>query len=161
MDGELIKKYETEDMTIIWKPQKCIHAAVCVSKLPNVYKPKEKPWITPENASTEELKEQIAMCPSGALSYQMRGETKTNLDQGGGDAVAADSQPMLVDLQSGKKYAWCACGKSDGQPWCDGSHKGSGLAPMVFEATEDKKAAMCMCKQTKNPPYCDGSHASL
>ena len=61
--------YSNEDITIVWKPETCIHAAQCVTRLPKVYRPKEKPWLTIENATTEELKEQINACPSGALSF--------------------------------------------------------------------------------------------
>ena len=61
--------YSNDDITINWKPEICIHAAECVKRLPNVYKPREKPWLTIENATTEELKEQIAACPSGALTF--------------------------------------------------------------------------------------------
>ncbi len=75
--------------------------------------------------------------------------------------VAADNKPKMVDLEAGKNYAWCACGRSKNQPWCDGSHAGTGFKPKVFKAEENKKAAMCMCKQTKNPPFCDGSHNHL
>jgi CDGSH-type Zn-finger protein len=73
----------------------------------------------------------------------------------------AGKTPQMVELEAGKTYAWCACGKSANQPWCDGSHAGSDFTPIVFKAEEPKKAALCMCKQTKNPPYCDGSHMSL
>jgi uncharacterized Fe-S cluster protein YjdI len=62
-------EYSNKDITIVWQPKICQHAAICVKSLPNVYKPKEKPWITIENASTDELKKQIAKCPSGALSF--------------------------------------------------------------------------------------------
>ena len=67
--GENQKEYSNSDITIVWKPKVCKHAGVCVKMLPKVYKPKEKPWITIENATTEELKEQVNSCPSGALSY--------------------------------------------------------------------------------------------
>jgi uncharacterized Fe-S cluster protein YjdI len=62
-------EYSNNDITIVWQPKICIHAAVCVKTLPKVYKPREKPWLTIENASTDELKEQISKCPSGALSF--------------------------------------------------------------------------------------------
>lgn len=61
--------YSNEDITIVWNPEVCTHAAECVKRLPKVYKPKEKPWLTIENATTEELKDQISHCPSGALSF--------------------------------------------------------------------------------------------
>jgi CDGSH-type Zn-finger protein len=74
---------------------------------------------------------------------------------------SAGNAPQMTDLEEGKTYAWCACGKSDKQPWCNGAHSGSSMAPAVFKSDETKLAAMCMCKQTKNPPYCDGSHARM
>lgn len=64
-----VKHYKNQDITVNWEPSKCQHAGECVKALPNVYKPAEKPWITIENATTAELKAQIAKCPSGALSY--------------------------------------------------------------------------------------------
>ena len=76
-------------------------------------------------------------------------------------AIVADKSPQMEQLEEGKSYAWCACGKSENQPWCSGAHKGTDIAPKVFKAEETKTAAICLCKQTKNPPYCDGSHASL
>jgi len=75
--------------------------------------------------------------------------------------TAAGNSPQMEELEEGKNYAWCACGKSSTQPWCNGSHKGSEFTPTVFTADEAKTAAMCMCKQTDNPPYCDGSHMKL
>ncbi len=66
---EITKKYTKDELTIVWKPGKCIHAAVCVHTLPKVYNPQAKPWIAVDNATTEELKAQIESCPSGALSY--------------------------------------------------------------------------------------------
>lgn len=63
------KEYSNGEITIKWKPETCIHAGECVKNLPQVYNPKEKPWIKIENATTEELKAQINKCPSGALSY--------------------------------------------------------------------------------------------
>ncbi|MCB0403021.1 MAG: (4Fe-4S)-binding protein [Flavobacteriales bacterium] len=62
-------QYSNEEITIHWQPEKCIHAGKCVKTLPRVYRPKEKPWLIIENATTEELKAQIKTCPSGALSY--------------------------------------------------------------------------------------------
>lgn len=63
------KRYSNGEITIIWKPALCIHVGTCVRMLPKVYKPRERPWIKIENASTEELIKQVDKCPSGALSY--------------------------------------------------------------------------------------------
>ena len=69
--SEIKKEYKNREITVVWKPKACIHAAECVKALPKVYNPKEKPWIKVENATTEELKSQIDKCPSGALSYDL------------------------------------------------------------------------------------------
>lgn len=61
---------ENPDLTVLWTPSKCIHAGVCVRSLPQVYHPKDKPWIKADKASAEELMEQIDRCPSGALGYE-------------------------------------------------------------------------------------------
>lgn len=68
--------------------------------------------------------------------------------------------PYVKAMNPGK-YAWCACGKSANQPFCDGSHRGSGFSPKVVEITEKKTVAWCGCKHTKNQPFCDGTHKSL
>ena len=67
-----MKEYVKDDLVIMWKPEKCIHAGICVKTLQNVYNPKEKPWIKPENATVEELEQQIDLCPSKALSYRKK-----------------------------------------------------------------------------------------
>lgn len=63
-------EYSNDDITIVWKPEKCIHAAECVKALPRVYNPKARPWVKIENAETSELIAQIKKCPSGALTYR-------------------------------------------------------------------------------------------
>ncbi|MBC7863809.1 MAG: (4Fe-4S)-binding protein [Bacteroidia bacterium] len=63
--------YSNGELTVTWKPALCIHAGVCVKTLPQVYRPTEKPWVKIENATTNELIEQVKKCPSGALSYSM------------------------------------------------------------------------------------------
>lgn len=65
------KEYTNGELTIIWQPDICIHSGICVQTLPQVYKPKERPWIQIENATTDELIAQIKKCPSGALSYRL------------------------------------------------------------------------------------------
>ena len=65
-----MKKYPKEDIAVGWEAEKCIHAANCAKGLPNVFKPREKPWIQTEHASKQEIMDQVAKCPSGALSIQ-------------------------------------------------------------------------------------------
>jgi CDGSH iron-sulfur domain-containing protein 3 len=73
----------------------------------------------------------------------------------------AASSPAKVDVEAGKTYFWCACGKSKNQPFCDGSHKGSEFAPMKWTAEADGAKFFCQCKQSEKAPFCDGSHAKL
>lgn len=75
--------------------------------------------------------------------------------------VVADRKPRAVQLEKGKEYWWCACGRSKNQPFCDGSHKGTGFTPHGFTAEESGEAWLCMCKRTANRPFCDGTHNKL
>jgi CDGSH-type Zn-finger protein len=75
--------------------------------------------------------------------------------------LIAARQPFQVDVEAGKAYFWCACGRSKNQPFCDGSHKGTGLTPVQYKADETKTVWLCGCKQTKSRPLCDGTHKSL
>lgn len=68
--------------------------------------------------------------------------------------------PVAVNLEPAV-YFWCACGKSKNQPFCDGSHQGSGIFPAQFKIDVKKEVYLCQCKNTKNPPYCDGTHRGL
>lgn len=77
------------------------------------------------------------------------------------DAEIAGRAPEAVEVEEGKKYYWCACGKSSKQPFCDGSHKGTDFTPMEYTATKSRTVYFCTCKQTSNQPLCDGSHNSL
>ena len=73
----------------------------------------------------------------------------------------AGNEPIAIDNEKGKTYAWCACGKSKNQPFCDGSHKGTEFNPVIYKAEETKKMFFCACKQTNNRPFCDGSHSKI
>ncbi|MEM7746099.1 MAG: CDGSH iron-sulfur domain-containing protein [Pseudomonadota bacterium] len=77
------------------------------------------------------------------------------------EPVVAQKAPYPVEVEAGKSYFWCACGKSSNQPFCDGSHAGSGLAPEKYTAEKDGKVFFCGCKATGKMPLCDGSHSKL
>ena len=70
----------------------------------------------------------------------------------------AAREPIAVEVEAGKAYYWCACGKSAKQPFCDGSHKGTEFAPMRWEADASGTRWFCACKQSDRQPFCDGSH---
>lgn len=77
------------------------------------------------------------------------------------DAVIAQKSPYAVEVEAGKKYFWCACGRSQSQPFCDGSHKGTGFTPVKYEALESGRVYLCGCKHTAAAPLCDGTHKRL
>ena len=72
--------------------------------------------------------------------------------------LSAGESAIAVDVEQGKSYYWCSCGKSSKQPFCDGSHKGTEFNPFVFKAELTKKMFFCACEQNNKQPFCDGSH---
>ena len=69
--------------------------------------------------------------------------------------------PAEVFLEVDREYNWCACGRSQKEPFCDGSHQNTGIKPVQFKVVKSKTVFFCLCKHTKNPPICDGSHSKL
>jgi len=75
--------------------------------------------------------------------------------------IVAQTSPYAVDVEAGKAYYWCSCGKSAKQPFCDGSHKGSDFAPVAWKAEKTGTVWFCGCKHSKKGALCDGSHKTL
>jgi len=76
------------------------------------------------------------------------------------EPVIAQRKPYVLELEAGS-YHWCACGRSNNQPFCDGSHQGTGIEPLAFEVKEAGKVWLCGCKHSAHKPYCDGAHKYL
>jgi CDGSH-type Zn-finger protein len=70
----------------------------------------------------------------------------------------AGRQPIAINVEAGKSYWWCACGRSQKQPFCDGSHKGTPFTPIEFKPDKAEEAWFCACKRSGKKPMCDGSH---
>ena len=138
----MTKKYSNGDVTVVWKPEMCIHSKICWTDLREVFNPFEKPWIKPEGAETELIIAQVKKCPSGALSYYM------NRDAEEGEQVQVDAETIVEPTKDGplmvygnvtikdskgtltKKSnatAFCRCGHSNNKPFCDGSHRKMGF----------------------------------
>lgn len=77
------------------------------------------------------------------------------------ERVVFQKKSMPVEVEAGKVYYWCACGRSATQPFCDGVHKGTGVGPVAYKAEATGKAFFCGCKATKREPLCDGTHKEL
>ncbi len=74
--------------------------------------------------------------------------------------IICDNKPLPLEVEAGTHW-WCSCGRSANPPFCDGSHKGTGLQPVKIEVAETKTLWWCQCKHTANPPLCDGAHKNL
>lgn len=77
------------------------------------------------------------------------------------ERVIARKSPWDIELEAGRKYAWCRCGRSGKQPFCDGAHSETDIRPLVFTAEESGTKWLCGCKQTGDEPFCDGTHSTL
>ena len=77
------------------------------------------------------------------------------------EPVIAQKGPFESELKVGQTYYWCRCGRSDNQPFCDGSHKVTSLEPIPYTAEKDETVYFCGCKNSGNKPFCDGTHQSL
>ncbi|MBU3821905.1 (4Fe-4S)-binding protein [Flavobacteriaceae bacterium XHP0103] len=128
------KEYSNGEVTIVWEPEKCIHSAICARGLPKVFKPRERPWITIDAASTEDLVNQVKQCPSGALSYYMDGNANKEAEHLETKVEVIENGPLLVygalhvthkdgsrEIKN-KTTAFCRCGSSNNKPFCDGTH---------------------------------------
>jgi CDGSH-type Zn-finger protein len=93
---------------------------------------------------------------SRSLSQSLSALTYPSLFVGG--ELSVPGRSSCTQVEAGKTYHWCACGKSNNQPFCDGSHKGSQFNPLAYSAEETKTVYLCQCKETAAPPFCDGAH---
>ncbi len=131
-----IKEYSNGEVTVVWEAEKCIHSAMCVNGLPNVFKPNERPWINVDNASTEELVNTIKKCPSGALSYYMNASEDKTAEILETKVEVLENGPLLV-------YGTLKVTHKDGS-----------------EETKNRTTAFCRCGASENKPYCDGAHVA-
>jgi CDGSH iron-sulfur domain-containing protein 3 len=77
------------------------------------------------------------------------------------EPVIAQKAPYPVEVETGKDYYWCACGRSSKQPFCDGSHKDTGITPVKYTAEKTGTVYFCGCKHSKHGALCDGTHSKL
>jgi len=128
------KEYTNGETTIVWEAEKCIHSAICVKGLPRVFQPKDRPWIKIDQASTNDLVNQVKACPSGALSFYMNAESDNTAEVLETKLEVRENGPLLI-------YGTLKVIHKDGS-----------------QETKDKTTAFCRCGASQNKPYCDGSH---
>lgn len=145
MEKEITKKYSNGEVTIIWKPHLCIHSGICAKGLPNIFKPQERPWIQPDAAATQQIVEQVARCPSKALTTDLGSNAsdeqakslvtddrtiKVEMVQNGPLVIHGDLEITTADGSTIVKKGtavMCRCGASEHKPYCDGSHQKNGF----------------------------------
>ncbi|HSH04881.1 MAG TPA: CDGSH iron-sulfur domain-containing protein [Anaerolineae bacterium] len=131
----MMKKYTSDDIDVTYDHKKCIHAAVCVSRLGEVFDVKKRPWIQPEQASAERIAETVAACPSGALQFERHDGGEAESPPAKNVVVVTKDGPLYVSgkivvegidgevVAEGTRLALCRCGASDNKPLCDNAHK--------------------------------------
>ncbi|MDO5979935.1 (4Fe-4S)-binding protein [Flavivirga spongiicola] len=131
-----IKEYSNGETTVVWEAEKCIHSAICAKGLSEVFKPKERPWIKIDAASTDAIINQVKQCPSGALRYYMNAE---------GDKTAEVLETKVEVLKNGPLlvYGTLKVTHKDGT-----------------QETKNKTTAFCRCGASANKPFCDGAHVA-
>ena len=131
------KRYSNDDITVVWKPDACIHSTLCWKGLAAVFNPRNKPWIEMSGAETAAIIAQVEKCPSGALSWYKNSEAETLPEKVEVETIveAAPNGPLMVygnikvrdaegnETTKHKVTAFCRCGASENKPYCDGSHR--------------------------------------
>lgn len=128
------REYTNGAVTVVWKPELCIHSGICAKGLPDVFRPRVRPWVRIEKGTTADLINQVKRCPSGALSYYLN-EAKENKPEASETKVEVlENGPLLVygtlkvigkdgtEEVKNKTTAFCRCGASKNKPYCDGTH---------------------------------------
>jgi uncharacterized Fe-S cluster protein YjdI len=136
------KEYTLGDLTVIWQPHLCIHSAICFRSLPQVFKPRERPWIQLNEKDREAIKDTVNACPSGAISLKHTMEeeqaveaietnwSKVHVLKNGPFRIKEACQITLADGTVVEKpfgVSLCRCGGSATKPFCDGTHKINGF----------------------------------
>lgn len=165
-----ILNYESEEITVSYDVNRCIHAANCVNGLPDVFDPDRKPWIAPGNAAGEKVADVIETCPSGALKYELKrsereekpsSRNRISLQKDGpiymfGDIQVRDHNNNVVLEDT--RLAFCRCGSSGNKPSCDNSHQkidfeaGTDADPSKLPETVNDTHSKLIVKMMKNGP---------
>jgi uncharacterized Fe-S cluster protein YjdI len=139
-------RYTNDEVTVVWKPETCIHSRICWTNLLSVFNPTKRPWVNMQGANTDTIIDQVKKCPSGALSYFMNadaeGDQREGISGAAGEITEIEIQPngpiiittdCHIKHSSGQeevrkgRTALCRCGASSNKPYCDGTHNKIGF----------------------------------
>lgn len=145
-----IRKYSSNELTVVWQPKLCVHSKLCWQGLIQVFNPKARPWVNIQGATADRIREQVARCPSGALSIEAVGEPAapepTPLNTNTGDAALAAAHTPVQVLANGPLIVSGTCEIT---------------LPDGRKEIKEGKVALCRCGASGNKPYCDGSHTRI
>lgn len=149
------KTYTNGEVTVYWKPDICIHSAKCFHNLPEVFDPRERPWVRPENSTTEKIVETVKNCPSGALSFKYNNEINTTVGKSV-EEKSSEEKPLEKPLENSHVRI-------------EVSHNGplrvTGTCVIIDkdgnETMKEGKFALCRCGLSTKKPFCDGAHKTL
>lgn len=135
MAEEITKEYSNGQVTVVWKPDQCIHSRICWTGLAEVFDPRKRPWVTINGADSNAIMAQVDKCPSGALSYYLNEKPKDHQEVDVDTIVEVmKNGPLLVygnitikdkegnETKKNRVTALCRCGASANKPYCDGTH---------------------------------------
>lgn len=134
-----LQTYSSDALTVTFAPERCIHAAKCVRALPQVFAPKERPWIRMQRGDDERIAEAVEMCPTGALQLSWKD---------GRSITPKEAASVVIRLER------------KGPAYVSGPARIEGEDGSVLVA-EGERVALCRCGGSKNAPYCDGTHRTL
>ena len=134
---DIKKEYTNGEVTIVWKPDQCIHSGNCFRGLNEVFNPQKRPWVSPDGTTSQKIIDQIKRCPSGALSYFMNKDGAVGAESSPESTTLIEptpNGPLLVHgnitvkagddtVTKSKVTAFCRCGGSANKPYCDGTHR--------------------------------------
>jgi uncharacterized Fe-S cluster protein YjdI len=137
--------YTNNEITVVWKPDICIHSRICWTQMREVFDPAKRPWVNMSGSVTEKIIEQVRKCPSGALSYYMNEEMPSDKQE---TTITAESAVIAnIEIQPNGPIlvsSDCVIRHSNGE-----------------EEIKKGKTALCRCGASGNKPYCDGSHRKI
>lgn len=139
----ITKQYSNGEVTVLWKPHLCIHSGICFRGLPSVFDPRVRPWVNAEGGTTGQIVDQVAKCPSGALSILLNEKTQSNIHSMENNNENYGNEVKIMVMVKGPLIVKGDCIVVD--------ESGN-------ETIKNGQVALCRCGASKNKPYCDGSH---
>lgn len=143
------RQYSNGEITIYWKPKKCIHATTCYTQLNEVFNPRKRPWVDMSGSTSDKIIDIVNRCPTDALTYRYNKDIEAEMTEGIKDAPKVEDKPVEIQIMKdgpivvtgkitlkdsdGKEYktysitSFCRCGASNNMPFCDGTHRKIGF----------------------------------